>query len=174
MNGTSVTVDISNWSTAARVELIELIGRLERQPDGHRAGVEAGRQMPEEVEPSGWNQEAYMDVLTKLLSRHHVQVAVIFDAIKNGTGYVTRERVYELGNYPQTRSLKGFTRPVNRMTAEAVEAGLLPEEADELLSPDYDPNVSGFQRARGFVVPMEVVKMANEWREGAERKRAAS
>lgn len=169
MNGTSITVDMTTWPTPARIELMELIGRIEAELRGHR-GV-APPAEPEEVEPSGWNKEAYMDVLTKLLSRHHVQVAVIFDAIKTGTGYVTRERVYELGNYPDKRSLKGFTRPVNRLTAEAVEAGLLPEDADDLLTPDYDPNVSSFQRAKGFIVPMEVVKMANEWREESERER---
>lgn len=162
MNGTSISVNMSTWPTPARIELIELIGNIEARLAGDQPSSDV---LPEEVEPSGWNQEAYVDVIKKLLSRHHVQVAVIFEAIKNGTGYVTREKVYELGNYQPERSLKGFTRPVNRLTAEAVEAGLLPEDADDLLSPDYDPNVRGFQRAKGFVVPAEVVKMAQEWRE---------
>lgn len=168
MNGTSITLNMTNWPTPARIELLELIGRIESELPGQPSEPVVA---PEEVEPSGWNRKAYMDVLTKLLSRHHVQVAVIFDAIKSGTGYVTRNRVYELGNYPENRSLKGFTRPVNRLTAEAVEAGLLPEDADDLLTPDYDPNVTSFQRAKGFIVPMEVVKMANEWREESERER---
>jgi hypothetical protein len=174
MNGTSITVEISNWPTPARIELMELIGRVEARLQGRQpASAATAPAVPEEVEPSGWNKEAYMDVLTKLLSRHHVQVAVIFEAIKTGTGYVSRERVYELGNYPETRSLKGFTRPVNRLTAEAVEAGLLPEDADDLLTPDYDPNVTSFQRAKGFIVPMEVVKMANEWRQESQSERQA-
>ena len=173
MNGTSVTVDITNWPTTARMELMELIGRIEAPLQGHQA-ADTAPALPEEVEQSGWNKEAYTDVLAKLLSRHHVQVAVIFEAIKNGTGYITRERVYELGNYPETRSLKGFTRPVNRLTAEATEAGLLPEDADDLLTPDYDPNVTSFQRAKGFIVPMEVVKMANQWRQEAQSERKAS
>jgi hypothetical protein len=58
--------------------------------------------------------------------------------------------------------------------AEAVEAGLLPEDADDLLTPDYDPNVTSFQRAKGFIVPMEVVKMANQWRQESQRERKAS
>jgi hypothetical protein len=162
MNGTSITVNMTDWPTPARIELVELIGNIEARLAGDQPTPDV---LPEEVEPSGWNQEAYHDVIKKLLSRHHVQVAVIFEAIKNGTGYVTREKVYELGNYQPERSLKGFTRPVNRLTAEAVEAGLLPEDAEDLLSPDYDPNVRGFQRAKGFVVPAEVVKMAQEWRD---------
>jgi hypothetical protein len=174
MNGTSITLDISDWPTPARVELMELTGRIEAQLKGHQPAADTAPAVPEEVEPSGWNKDAYTDVIGKLLSRHHVQVAVIFEAIKNGTGYVTRERVYDLGSYPDNRSLKGFTRPVNRLTAEAVEAGLLPEDADDLLTPDYDPNVTSFQRAKGFIVPMEVVKMANNWRRESQRERKAS
>lgn len=179
MTGTSINIDMTAWPTPARIELLELVGRIEAELAGGECGASdpapqlARPAVPDEVEPSGWNKEAYIDVLTKLLSRHHVQVAVIFEAIKNGTGYVSRDKVYELGNYPATRSLKGFTRPVNRFTADAVEAGLLEEDADDLLTPDYDPNVSSFQRAMGFRVPMEVVKMANEWREEAERERNA-
>jgi hypothetical protein len=35
-------------------------------------------------------QKAYLEVITKLLRKHHVQVAVIFEAIKNGTGSVSQ------------------------------------------------------------------------------------
>ena len=62
---------------------------------------------------------------------------------------------------------------MNRVTADAIEAGLLEEDADDLLTPDYDPNVTSFQRAMGFRVPIEVVKMATQWREEAERERNA-
>jgi hypothetical protein len=173
MTGTQVTVDMSNWPTQARIELMEFIGRIEAQLQGHPPVTDTPP-VPEEIEPSGWNRDAYTDIIGKLLSRHHVQLAVIFEAIKNGTGYVSRDKVYEIGNYPEHRSLKGFTRPVNRLTAEATEAGLLPEDADDLLTPDYDPNVRSFQRARGFIVPMEVVKMANQWRQESQRTRKAS
>jgi hypothetical protein len=170
MNPSQLTVDWSSWSLDLRVELLHVVEDLHAKAV---AGVVARpdtlteahpADLPAIVEPSGWNKESYSHVIGKLLARHQVQVAVIFEAIKTGTGYVPRHRVYELGGYDAERSLKGFTRPVNRFTADAVEAGLLPEDADELLAPDYDPAISGYHRARGFVVPMEVVKLGLQWK----------
>jgi hypothetical protein len=170
--GTTITTEVTDWSTPARTELLELIDKLSA------AAVQGtytppAPVIPEEVEPSGWTQKAYLDVITKLLRKHHVQVAVIFEAIKNGTGYVSRDQVYELGHYEESRSLKGFTRPVNRFTEEAQEKGLLPDDAEDLLLPDYDPAIKGFQRARGFFVPMEVVKLAEEWKALAEKEKGS-
>ncbi|MGY2703290.1 hypothetical protein [Nocardioides sp. HB32] len=175
MSGTNITVDVTNWPTPARIELLELIDTIEARLSEDTPVPAPALEIPDEVEPSGWNQEAYHTVIRGLLDRYPAQISVIFEAIKNGTGYVSRDRVYELGHFSDGRSLKGFTRPVNRLTAEAVEKGLLPDEdVEDLLLPDYDPNVKGFQRARGFIVPAEVVKMANEWRREAQRSREAS
>lgn len=173
----STIIDMSNWPLPARVELLELVDKFEKQYSGQQPADETTEEptaalLPEEIEPSGWTQEAYHEVIKRLLRRNHVQVAVIFEAIKNGTGYVSRDRVYELGNYPDTRSLKGFTRPVNRVTAEVVEAGLLEDDADELLTPDYTDGVTGYQRAKGFRVPAEIVKLGQQWRAEAEAKAA--
>jgi len=170
MNPSQLTVDWSLWPLDLRTELLHVVEDLHAKavagtgarPDMLTEARPAG--LPDIVEPSGWNKESYTHVIVKLLARHPVQVAVIFEAIKTGTGYVPRHRVYELGGYAADRSLKGFTRPVNRFIADAVEAGILPEDADELLAPDYDPAISGYQRARGFVVPMEVVKLGQQWR----------
>jgi hypothetical protein len=177
MNATSLTIDISNWPTPLRIQLLEFIDRADAEADNVRPLVAAASTQPADLpedlgEPSGWNQDAYVEVIKNLLRHHHVQVAVIFEAIKTGNPYVTRDRVYELGNYSADRSLKGFTRPVNRFTADAVEAGLLPEDADDLLAPDYDPSVKGFQRARGFRVPVDVIRMAEEWRAQSEAAKA--
>lgn len=168
--GTTITTDVTDWSTPARTELLELIDKLSATAVSGTYTPPA-TVTPEEVEPSGWTQEAYLNVITRLLRKHHVQVAVIFEAIKNGTGYVSRDQVYELGHYDKSRSLKGFTRPVNRFTEEAQEKELLPNDAEDLLVPDYDPAIKGFQRARGFFVPMEVVKLAEEWKALAEKEK---
>lgn len=168
MNPSQLSVDWSSWPLDIRIELLHVVEDLHAKavvgawPDTLTEARPAS--LPDVVEPSGWDKESYTHVIAKLLARHHVQVAVIFEAIKTGTGYVPRHRVYELGGYDADRSLKGFTRPVNRFTADAVEAGLLPEDTDDLLAPDYDPAVSGYQRARGFVVPMEVVRFGQQWR----------
>ena len=49
------------------------------------------------------------------------------------------KRFTKICGYDSSRSLKGFTRPVNRVTLALRDSGDLPEEADELLEPLYVP-----------------------------------
>jgi hypothetical protein len=150
----SISVDTTVWSTQQRHQLLDFIAEID--------SAAAAAALPEfgEVEATGWTFELYQEVISELLSKYHVQVSAIFEAIKAGTGYVDRPAVYALGGYPADRTLKGFTRPVNRAVLKLVEAGRLPEDAPDLLAPVYDPSVSGYQRTKGFQVPLEVVKLA--------------
>ncbi len=116
----------------------------------------------EDVEVTGWTKALVEKALEKLAgSRATVQIKVIKRAIANG-GSVTRDEVYELGGYKPTRSLKGFTRAANRATLALRDEGDLPEDAEELLEPIYDMSVRSYQRARGFRIPLEVVKLYSE------------
>lgn len=176
-----ISADVTSWSGHQRLELLEKIDAINEQVQVQSApALQAGAggpqdvsallpsspggnvRVPDDVESTGWTYPAYEQAIIALLRKHSVQVSAIFEAIKSGTGYITRGQVYALGKYPESRSLKGFTRPVNRVTADLVDSGKLPEDAEELLRPDYDPAVRSFQRARGFFVPMEVVKLALE------------
>lgn len=164
---TYISADVTHWSTQQRTELLEKIDALNQSATGTLtlpppSGVQTHPAIPDEIESAGWTYPAYEEAMIALLSKHYVQAAAIGAAIKKGTGYVTRDEVYALGKYPETRSLKGFTRPVNRVTADLVDSGKLPEDAEDLLRPDYDPAVKSYQRAKGFFVPMEVVKLAHE------------
>jgi len=69
--------------------------------------------------------------------------------------------VYELGGYPEDRQLKGFTRPANRATQALRDSGDLPDEAEELLEAIYDLNIKGYQQAKGFRVPQELVALGS-------------
>ena len=51
---------------------------------------------------------------------------------------------------------------MNRATLSLRDSGELPEDAEELLEPIYDTSVRGYQRARGFRVPLEIVKLFSE------------
>lgn len=148
-----VEADVTGWTTAQREQLMQSIAAIETQP------VQPAL---DEVEPSGWTLDLYTEAMTGLLSRYGVQAQAINDAIKGGTGFISREEVYKIGGYPESRSLKGFTRPVNRIVERLTDSGKLPEDAEDLLVPDYDPTVKGYQRARGFRVPMEIVKILHE------------
>lgn len=113
----------------------------------------------DELEVSGWTKALVERALERLAgSRASVQIKAIKAAIENG-GVVHREEVYQLGAYGQARSLKGFTRPINRATSFLRDSDDLPEDADELLEPIYDPAIRGYQRAKGFRVPADIVKL---------------
>lgn len=81
---------------------------------------------------------------------------VSFTAGLAAGGYVTREQVYEIGNYPDSRSLKGLTRSINRIVGEMRGSGEIPTDAANPFVPAYDP-VTG--RAVGFRVPPEIVAL---------------
>lgn len=144
-----ISTDVTDWTPHQRDQLFAAI-----------AAVEADFAVPDlaEVESTGWTLDTYHEAIAALLGSHVVQAKVITEAIRNG-GAIDRAQVYELGGYKSDRSLKGFTRPVNRLMVQLIESGKLPEDAEDLLAPVYDPAVKGFQRAKGFRVPLEVVKL---------------
>lgn len=73
----------------------------------------------------------------------------------------------------QKRSSFGQRAEALRRQHPLAQKGLLPDDAEDLLLPDYDPAIKGFQRARGFFVPMEVVKLAEEWKALAEKEKGS-
>jgi len=147
-----VEADVTDWTAGQRDQFMNSITAIEAQPT-QAAPVFA------DVETTGWTVDLYTEAMAGLLSKYGVQAHAIKSAIQGGTGFISREEVYKIGSYPESRSLKGFTRPVNRIMERLTEAGKLPEDAEDLLVPDYDPAVKGYQRARGFRVPMEIVMM---------------
>lgn len=89
------------------------------------------------AEVAGWTEEALLEAFARLeRDGAHVQVATIREALSQ-KGYVTRDRVYKIGRFPKDRSLRGFTRPINRIVADLKEEGWIPETATDLLSSSY-------------------------------------
>lgn len=96
----------------------------------------------------GWTRSTLTAALDRLRTNNaNVQEAVIREALRHG-GYVTRDRVYRIGKYPKERMLRGFTRPTNRIVAEMKEAGVIPQDAVDLLASSYQDGV----QADGFTV----------------------
>ncbi|MFC7595771.1 hypothetical protein ACFQU3_10670 [Terrabacter sp. GCM10028922] len=151
-----ISTDVTAWTPQQRDQLFAAIAKIEFDSNGSQ-DVDLSA-----AESTGWTLDAYTELMTRLLSKYGVQGMVINEACKNGSGYVDRNTVYKLGKYTDDRSLKGFTRPVNRIQKELVLAGKLPEGAADLLEPDYDPKVKSYQRAPGFRVPLEVVKLLQD------------
>jgi hypothetical protein len=100
----------------------------------------------------GWTAESIGMLLGMLAMEGPVQEAVIRLAAEQD-GFVSRNEVYELGDYDADRMLKGFTRPVSRVVRMLQARGSVPDDAIDVLSPVYDPKIKSFQRAAGFRVP---------------------
>jgi hypothetical protein len=68
-------------------------------------------------------------------------------------GAISREAVYNLCGYDETRMLRGFTRPVNRITTDLQHEGILASTVLPMLTSLYPDDV----RTSGFQIPPEVV-----------------
>lgn len=99
----------------------------------------------------GWSREALEAALARLDQRGVVQANAVRAAIRRG-GFVPRHVVYQLGNYSDDRTLRGFTRPANAVSQELRNEGLIPATAPNILEAVYDPAFS-YVQASGFNVP---------------------
>lgn len=97
----------------------------------------------------GWSRNSVQRLVDELRASYPVQSRAIHQAHTNG-GYVTRDEVYYLAGYSPDRSLRGFTRPIERLTRMLEEEGLLPYYAPAALSPQYDFAATGNNKALGF------------------------
>ena len=105
--------------------------------------------------PCGWSTRALSELLERLDSEGPVQAEVIRLAVDTD-GFVSRDMVYGLGNYDEDRTLRGFTRPVNRLAEEFRERGLVEPDAIDVLAAVYDREFSPVQAA-GFRVPEQII-----------------
>lgn len=121
----------------------------------------------EELPEGGWDAEALEDLLSRLAVEAPVQENAIRVAAGQG-GFISREEVYALGNYPSDRQLKGLTRPIRRITQQLQDKDLVPEGAVDVLGTVYDEDSRGIGWAAGFRVPDEVLPLltskSSAWR----------
>jgi len=96
--------------------------------------------------------------IPQLSGRYPVQAAVIRLAAQT-QGFVDRDKVYALGEYEESRTLRGFTRPVKRITQQMRDSGEVPLHAIEVLAPVYDPTILSFNQAAGFSVSEELIPL---------------
>lgn len=107
---------------------------------------------------TGWTRAALDELLSRLAVRAPVQHAALTSALRTD-GFVSRDTVYKLGSYPETRTLRGFTRPVLGVCQQLRSEGQLPQEAPDALEAVYDPAHS-YVQASGFRVPNAIVHLA--------------
>jgi PIN like domain len=108
----------------------------------------------------GWSAQAVQELMRRLDQHGPVQAAAIRHAAGN-KGFVTREDIYILGRYEDSRTLRGFTRPANRIAQELRSEGLVPESAVDVLEAVYDPRIS-YVQASGFRIPEELIPLLHD------------
>lgn len=115
-----------------------------------------------ETENGGWTAEALSSLIDRLNAEGAgVQSAIIMRAC-GSEGFVDRETVYTIGGYEGTRSLRGFTRPVNRITREFRDRGIVSELADDVLTAVYDESSASPGVAIGFRVSSNLLQLIRE------------
>lgn len=140
-----MTIDLEGLDDAQQVELAKVVDSAVRRlldPDGEELVL-------------GWTRST-IELALKYLEEDGawVQAATIREALQHD-GYLTRDRVFKLGKYTKGRTLRGFSRPVNRIVEDMRENGEIPVDAVDLLGTSYQDGPT----ADGFRVPSELAQL---------------
>lgn len=129
------------------------LGQLQVEQDVDGAQV----QEPPGQDDDGWTREGVETLLRRLAETSPTQGKALSAALDSG-GFVSRDDVYRLGGYHESRTLRGFTRPVTRATRRLRDEGVIGADAPDALAAVYDPAVS-YVQAAGFEVPPGLVRV---------------
>jgi PIN like domain len=106
----------------------------------------------------GWTEEAIVELLDQLREEGAVQASILEYAASHG-GFIPRMKVYEIAGYAKGRQLKGFTRPINRITGRLCDEEQINESAVDLLTAIYDPFSENPSLAVGFEIDSSVLPL---------------
>lgn len=102
-----------------------------------------------------WTLEGVTELLRRLDLERPLQAAVIRAAAAKRNGRITRKQVYQLGGFDPNRSLRGFTRPSNRITRQLQRGGVVSPRVDFPLRAVFGRG----GQATHFVVPPELIRL---------------
>lgn len=117
------------------------------------ANIERSADISRLSDGGGWTEKSIVTFLHELSRVAEVQYFAVLAATEN-EGFVSRETVYEIGNYDKDRTLRGFTRPARRIMQRLQDEGLLADNVQDALMTVYDSEHS-YVLASGFRVPDE-------------------
>ncbi len=104
-----------------------------------------------------WSAEAIHELLDRLRRGGYVQEAMIRYAARH-QGMILRDQIYEIGEFPPERMLRGLATPTNRIRRELIAEGLLDPEADFAFAAAYPHAVT----ASYYEVPDEFVDVLGQ------------
>ncbi|WP_367127087.1 PIN-like domain-containing protein [Saccharothrix sp. HUAS TT1] len=105
----------------------------------------------ESQETADWSAAGAAELLRHLDFEERPQAEVIREAARRG-GWIDREAIYEIAGFDDDRMLRGFTRPVARITRMLQGRGVVARGVEPALTPVY----SGV-KAIAFRVPADMV-----------------
>ena len=105
----------------------------------------------ESQEDAHWTAAGVAELLRHLDFEERPQAEVIREAGRRG-GWIDREAIYEIGGFDDDRMLRGFTRPVARITRMLQGRGVVARGVEAALTPVY----SGV-KAIAFRIPADMV-----------------
>lgn len=111
-----------------------------------------------DLRDGGWNADAVEELLMQMVWDSPVQTEVLMTAARQG-GSVDRATVFEIGDFPETRQLKGFTRPILRIAQELRNRGGIHVDAVDLLQAYYEGRSGNPSLADGFRIPSVVAPL---------------
>jgi hypothetical protein len=88
-----------------------------------------------------WTRIGLSALLDRLEVEQRVQADVIRAAAQQTNGWLPRALLYEIGEYEDGRTLRGFTRPVNRITRQLQREGLVAADVAPAMEPVYEEGV---------------------------------
>jgi hypothetical protein len=99
----------------------------------------------------GWTRAGLTELLNRLDQEGYFQADVIRTAVMQ-EGQVSRQQVYEIGNLDPDRTLRGFQQPINRITRQLRQEGIIAEGAGPVLRTFHGHD----GRATHFEIPADV------------------
>ena len=126
-------------------------GSVLQAPVRHSSVADAER-VSQESAGDLWTEAAVMALIRQLDEERYPQADVIRQAAANG-GTVSREEIFTICNFDSERMLRGFTRPCSRITTYLKSSGVLPQDVEPCLTPEFDKE--GI--AQAFRIPAEMV-----------------
>lgn len=115
---------------------------------------------------SVWTEDAYVELLDALAGEGYGDRVRAIETAAENAGFVSRQAIYEvLGQDEETRSLRHFATPVQRVARRLVEEGLLSPHAISPLEAEYD----GPGKTIGYRTPPEFAAFYQKGTQDHER-----
>lgn len=132
--------------------------------EGSVEDIERVERIEENPAYGGWTAEAIEALFHGLSYEGYTDRVEVIRFAADGDGRIDALSVYDICDYEDDRSLRGFTRPIRRISGKLAEQGVIPDSAVAVLTAEYENGpgkASGF-RVNPLLVPLIAVSADDE------------